>query len=85
MIKRSTLFCTQAELENINRDWKQALDTPVMIFRTGDPDLASIARRKVMESIDALAVKHGLPSKSKFWGMDLLTGEFVYDEGPSND
>ena len=78
-LDRSKIFATPEELETIKKNWKEACNAPVITFSIGKPDLASICRRNVIESIDSLAIKHGLPSKSKFWGMDLQTGEFVYD------
>lgn len=80
MISRSGKYCTKEELKEIKTQWDSACNTPVITFSTGEPDMASVARRGVMESIDTLAIAHGLDSRSKFWGMDLVTGEFVYDE-----
>jgi len=77
---RTGTFATKEELEKIKKDWKKALDTPVMTFSIGAPDMAAVARRNVNKTIDALAIQHGLPSVSKFYSFDLNTGEFLLAE-----
>ena len=79
-MKKTGTFATKEELEKINKQWKDALDTPVMTFSMAQPDMAAVARRNVNEVIDAIAIKHGLPSISKFYSFDLKTGEFMIAE-----
>lgn len=73
-------YATPQELAEINESWKKALEASVMTFRTGDEDMASAARRIVIDRIHKLAAEHGCPENGNPWGMRLDTGEFTQED-----
>ncbi len=84
-MKPTNVFASDGERESIKQQWNEACNAPVMTFSTNMPDMASVARRCVMESIDRLAIKHGLKPMDKFYSFDLRSGEFmIAEEGETN-
>lgn len=76
--KVTKYFATAEELKEIQDEWKQAIETPVMRFSIKDNEgMAGAARNIVIDKIHRLAEEHGCPRSGRPWGMNLQTGEFV--------
>jgi len=76
-MKNTGTFVTKEELKGLKEDWQKALDTPVMILKGGQRDMASYARGLVTEKVQELAKKHGLQTIEDNYGVDFESGEFL--------
>lgn len=77
MYTGTNVFATPEELEEIKKKQFEASRTPVMTFSTGSPDMASVVFKHLLDRVHELALAHGLPEHSGYYGLDTATGEFV--------
>ena len=78
---RTGIKATEAEITELKDLLESARRTPVMALSVDDGmagrDFASTARQNMLQRCHALALAHGLPEITGYYGADLETGEFV--------
>ena len=67
-MKRTNVFADKKEIEYI----KSRQNAPVMLVGGVDT-----SRPTALEAAYKAAIKHGLPEVTGYYGIDLITGEFV--------
>lgn len=85
-MKRLNIFATDEEKKELGELLKTAQTTPAMALSSTQAlagnDFASLAWKRVNERCHKIALSHGLPEISGFYGCDLETGEFVSEAQP---
>lgn len=76
-MRRTNVFATDEEKNDIERLAILARHTPVITFKTGEPDMATRAWKSVRKRIHKAALAHGLPEIEGYYGFDQATGEFI--------
>ena len=75
-MKNTGVFATSEECAEAFERIKIAQTTPVIVLRSGSQDLASRAWDYAQKYCHSLALEHGLPEITGFYGM-TQEGEFV--------
>lgn len=65
-MKRTNVFATEEELKSL----KSRVNQPAIVLQAGSPPSAA-------ELAHRLALEHGLPEITGYYGCDLETGEFL--------
>ena len=80
-MKNTGVFATKDELDTLKKAATTAANTPVIALTSADAlsgnDWASVAHRNVQKACHMLALEHGLPEITGYYGIRLDTGEFV--------
>lgn len=79
-MKKTNIFASEEELEELQQLSRAAARTPVIALSSADAlsgnDFASQAWRRAQERCHKVALSHGLPEISGFYGL-TREGEFV--------
>lgn len=71
---------TEEEYEKVLAARSRAENAPVMNFRVGDPTMSENAIKDCLELMQSLAVAHGLPDGSFYYGISAAM-EFTVPPG----
>jgi hypothetical protein len=76
-MRRTGIFATEEEREDIEVMSDRARQTPVITFNVGNPDMVARAWSLVHKRIHMTAMSHELPEITGYYGFDIETGEFI--------